>query len=121
MENKNYGKMQNRVAELRKKQGLSQQKLGEMLFLDQRTMSHIEHGHCTLTNLLSIADFFGVSLDYILMRPIKQENIIEDIIGELDCLDVKILLQVKRLTDTEKERLLKHLELENTLTTANGN
>lgn len=46
MENKNGAKALNRVAQLRKERGLSQSELGEMLFIDQRSVSFIENGNC---------------------------------------------------------------------------
>lgn len=111
MEDKINGNVQNRVAQLRRECGLSQRELGDLLYLDQRTVSHIESGNCTLANLVAIADVFGVSLDYILMRSNDQEFTL----GAWDKLDIAILSQVRKCTDAEKERLLKHLELEQSL------
>ncbi len=117
MENKINGNVQNRVAQLRKEHSLSQSELGELLYLDQRTISHIENGNCTLSNLVAIANVFGVSLDYIIMRSNNGESTFRC----LDRLDIAVLLQLRNCTDAEKERLLKHLELENTLKSVNDN
>lgn len=111
MENKNGAKAPNRVAQLRKERGLSQSELGEMLFIDQRSVSFIENGNCNLSNLIAIADVFGVSLDYILKRSDDRGSTIND----LEEIDFLILKQFKGLSSFEKERILKHLELDNSL------
>lgn len=111
MENKNSKKTPNRVAQLRKERGLSQSELGERLFIDQRSVSFIENGRCNVSNLVAIADLFGVTLDYILNRSDDRGNTIKN----LDEIDFLILEQFKGLSKSEKERLLKHLELDNSL------
>ena len=111
MENKNSTKIPNRVAQLGKEQGLSQTKLGELLYLDQRSVSFIENGNCNLSHLVAIVDAFGVSIDYILKRTDDHGNTLNN----LDELDFFILEQFKGFAEPEKERLLKHLELDNSL------
>ena len=111
MENKNGAKAPNRVAQHRKERGLSQTELGEMLFIDQRSVSFIENGNCNLSNLIAIADVFGVSLDYILKRSDDRGNTVNN----LDEIDFLILRQIAGLSKAEKERLLKHLELDSSL------
>lgn len=116
MENKNGVKAPNRVAQLQKERGLSQTELGELLYIDQRSVSFIENGNCNLSNLVAIADVFGVTLDYILNRSDDRGNVIKN----LDEIDFMILEQFKGLSKPEKERLLKHLELDNSLKTNIG-
>lgn len=111
MENKNGAKTPNRVVQLRKERGLSQSELGEMLFIDQRSVSFIENGNCNLSNLIAIADLFGVSLDYILRRSDDRGSTI----NSLEEIDFLILEQFRGLSRFEKERLLKHLVLDNSL------
>ncbi len=116
MDNKNSAKASNRVAQLRKERRLSQSELGEMLYIDQRSVNFIENGNCNLSNLVAIADVFGVSLDYILKRSDDRGNTLNN----LDEIDFLILEQVNGLSNPEKERLLKHLELDNSLKTNSG-
>lgn len=116
MKNKNSVKTPNRVAQLRKERGLSQTELGEMLFIDQRSVSFIENGSCNLSNLIAIAELFGVTLDYILKRSDDRSNMCKGL-SEIDFL---ILEQLNRLTKSEKERLLEHLKLDNSLKVNNG-
>lgn len=111
MENKNIGKVPNRVAQLRKEYNLSQEELGERVYVDRRTISHIENGFCTFSNLVMIADYFGVSLDYITMRSGERDIPL----NKFESIDEHILAQIKEMTLTEKEKLLKHLRLEKAL------
>lgn len=55
---------------LRKEQGLSQKKAAEELEISQALLSHYEKGirECGLEFLVKIADFYGVSCDYLLGR-----------------------------------------------------
>lgn len=57
-----------RLAELRKKAGLSQGKLAQGLGISQNAVSQYENGtrEPTLAKLKELADFFGVSVDYLL-------------------------------------------------------
>ena len=61
MENQNSAKIPNRVAQLRKEHGLSQTKLGEMLYLDQRSVSFIENGNCNLSYLIAVVDVRSIN------------------------------------------------------------
>lgn len=102
----------NRVAEIRKEHGLTQQELADKLYVDKRTISRIENGtYLTLENLIRISNVFGVSLDYIMLRCENRKSPPESI----DKADVEILAELKNFSPAEKERLLKHLELDNAL------
>lgn len=59
-----------RIRDLRKDRDLTQAQLGAAIGIPQRTLSYYENGQRMLpTEVLSaIADFFGVSVDYILER-----------------------------------------------------
>lgn len=97
----------NRVAEIRKEHGLTQQELADKLYVDKRTISRIENGtYLTLENLIRISNVFGVSLDYIMLRCENRKSPPESI----DKADGEILAELKNFSTAEKERLLKHLE-----------
>lgn len=117
MENKNNQKTVSRVVQLRKERGWTQAELGEKLFIKRRTICNIENGLYNLPNLVAIADLFGVSLDYILGRSDDRYFVRHD----LDDYDFLVLEQLKEYTNSKKERLLKHLELENSLKSKNNN
>lgn len=59
-----------RVFELRKQRKLSQKELGEAVGLSHKAISTIESGSrsTTIEKLVLLADFFGVSTDYLLGR-----------------------------------------------------
>ncbi len=90
---------------------------GEKLFIDRRTICNIEKGIYNLPNLVAIADLFNVTLDYILWRSDLRVNVQDG----FDEVDILVLEQIKDYTTAEKERLLKHLELDNSLKNKNGN
>ncbi|MCM1166519.1 MAG: helix-turn-helix domain-containing protein [Lachnospiraceae bacterium] len=102
----------NRVSEIRKEHGLTQQELADRLYLDKNTISRIENGmNFTLENLVRISDLFGVSLDYIMLRSESRKSAPTDV----DAMDTEIIAELKNFSASEKERLLKHLALENAL------
>ncbi len=59
-----------RLKELREKRGMSQVRLAIELGLNQNTISRYESGarEADYRTLIAIADYFGVSLDYLLGR-----------------------------------------------------
>ncbi|ADQ06108.1 transcriptional regulator, XRE family [Caldicellulosiruptor hydrothermalis 108] len=62
--------MKNRIRELRLERGLSQEELGKVLNVSGRTIGHYENGsrEPTPEALNKLADFFGVTIDYLLCR-----------------------------------------------------
>lgn len=65
-----------RLKELRKKKGLSQQRLAMELNVNQNTISRYESGEreADYKTLIMIADYFDVSIDYLLGRTDKKET-----------------------------------------------
>lgn len=59
-----------RLKPLRKKKGLTQVEMAELLHCTDRHYQKIEYGKINLpsTTLLFLADFFGVTTDYLLGR-----------------------------------------------------
>lgn len=60
----------NRIAELRKKLGLTQTRLGEEIGVSQQTISKYENGDENIPGdmLLALSKFFRVPIDYILRK-----------------------------------------------------
>lgn len=58
------------LSELRKEQGLSQKEVAENLGISQALLSHYEKGirECGHSFLIKVADFYGVTCDYLLGR-----------------------------------------------------
>ena len=59
-----------RLKELRKKRGITQQKLAMELNMAQNTISQYENGtrEADYSGLIAIADYFNVSIDFLLER-----------------------------------------------------
>lgn len=57
-----------RLKELRLEKNLSRSKLADELFVSERLICYWENGEreCSFEMLIKIADFFGVTIDYIL-------------------------------------------------------
>lgn len=65
------------ISELRKERGLSQKEAAAKLGISQALLSHYEKGirECGQSFLLRIADFYGVSTDYLLGRSKRRSEI----------------------------------------------
>lgn len=59
-----------RIRELRKKEGMTQAALGEIIGVGQDSISIYERGknYPEVRNLIILADYFGVSIDYLVGR-----------------------------------------------------
>lgn len=59
-----------RLRELRKEQGVTQQKLADDLLITQRTLGRYESGdrEPRLSMIFDLADYFKVSIDYLVGR-----------------------------------------------------
>ena len=70
MENKLLVGFGNRLKELRKGKGLTQQNMADMMGLTMRNYQRYEYGMINVpaTTLNFFADFFGVTTDYLLGR-----------------------------------------------------
>ena len=90
-----------RLRELRKDCGLTQQKVGEVLGMSQSTYQTYENNRAvpTLDNLIKLADFYNVSLDYLCNRVYRDE------IGYLDKRSKEILQVITNLSDANKEKV----------------
>ena len=62
--------MQNRIKDLREDHDLTQQKIADAIAITQRKYSYLETGVQPLTDeiLVKLANYYGVSVDYILMQ-----------------------------------------------------
>lgn len=90
--------METRLKELREKYKLKQTKLAQLTGIDQRTISNYETGktYPDAKALIAFADYFKVSVDYILCRTDNYEiskdetdELIDDIISRLTQLKSK--------------------------------
>lgn len=94
-----------RLKELRKNKNLSQEKIGELLNVTQRTYGgyELETSEPNIETLCKLADIYGVSLDYLIGREFKDE------VGYLDELELNILKMTKKLNQTNKLQALAYI------------
>ena len=73
--NEVIGMLYQRIRDLREDKDLTQQNMGEILSCSQRVYSNYERGELDIPTeiLIKLADFHGVSVDYILNRTDKKE------------------------------------------------
>ncbi|MBO4618012.1 MAG: helix-turn-helix transcriptional regulator [Lachnospiraceae bacterium] len=100
----------NKLYELRKQKGLSQEELAGRLNVSRQTISKWEVGESTpdMDNLVSISELFGVSLDELVLdrTPSKEQPSVQVVRSELYS-DIKEHV----LTDDNKKRAKKGLKI----------
>lgn len=76
----------NRLAELRKKSGLSQQQFAKIIGVAQNTVSNWENGNRLMDTEIAaqIANYFNVSLDFLLGRDFKDTESQDDSLSDED-------------------------------------
>ncbi len=85
--------MKNRIKELRDARDLRQVDVAKATGIDQRTLSNYENGRTNPDgyNLLKLADFFDVSVDYIVCRPPKEyREAAEELNAMIDEIEAKL-------------------------------
>jgi hypothetical protein len=93
-----------RLKELREQRRLNQEGLAMELNVSQSTISAYEIGERTpdLETLISIANFFSVSLDYITgLSDVKQQIRKSDLTSD----ELEYLYKYKQLNDIDKEKV----------------
>lgn len=75
----------NRLKELRKSKGITQTEISRMLGISQNNYSYWENGKVKIDNesLQKLADFFGITVDYLLGRNEKSPSNVFDVEGLL--------------------------------------
>lgn len=103
---------ENRLKELRKKNKLTQKELGEILNVDQTTISKLETGQQTFTSqlLTATANYFSVTTDYLLGNEIlaPTSKIPKDLKRLLD--EEEITLNGRMVSPEDKEKMLRIIE-----------
>ena len=103
----NMDKFHERLKNERLKKKLTQEQLAEILKIDRTSISKYENEKQLpeLYVLNSIADFFGVSLDYIVGRSDSRTS------GVNDSIPVDFLQQFDNLSNESKQELEKYIQL----------
>lgn len=94
-----------RLKELRQQKQLNQSEIAKVLHVKQNTISNWENGKTEINNgdAITIADYFGVSVDYLLGRDEKTPSADSLTEGE------KMLLDLFNRVPEEKQELLLQL------------
>ena len=81
-----------KIYELRKKNGLSQEALAESLGVSRQSVSKWETGEATpeVNKLLSLSKLFGVTTDYLLNDETEEENVSETAKNEMPSSDFEV-------------------------------
>lgn len=81
-----------KIYELRKKNGLSQEALAEILGVSRQSVSKWETGEATpeVSKLLSLSKLFGVTTDYLLNDEMEEENVSETAKNEMPSSDFEV-------------------------------
>lgn len=68
--------MNNRIRDLREDHDLTQQQVADAIGITQRKYSYLETGTQQLTDeiLVALANYYNVSIDYLLMQTKKKER-----------------------------------------------
>ena len=102
----------NRIRELRTAAKLTMKQLGALVGASESSVSLYETGKRQPDNetCIRIADIFGVSLDYLLGRPVKEKPTNEISRPQVDDLDDRLMSLVRQLSPEMKKSLIGPLE-----------
>lgn len=105
----NYFSM--RVKELRISKNLSQKSLGEAIGLSMQTINDIENArsNTTLERAIVIADFFDVTLDYLVGR--SDDKKISNGDTNIPSKEVELVKNFKLLNDVSKGKLIERCRM----------
>lgn len=95
-----------RLKELRKQKGLTQEELGNIIHVNKMTYNGYENENRqpTIETLCKIADYYGVTLDYLVGR-----NFVSDV-GYLDEEQKETLKLLKQLDEQNLARVKAYIE-----------
>ncbi|MBR5515310.1 MAG: helix-turn-helix transcriptional regulator [Clostridia bacterium] len=88
----------NKIRELREAMSLCQIDVTNATGIDQKTLSNYEMGKTNPDSyaLIKLADFFDVSIDYLVDRPFSKRNENSEILRKIDVI-AKELYEIKQL------------------------
>lgn len=101
----------NKIKLLRKKAGLTQSEFSKAIGISRSTLGMIETTDrgTTRNNLLKIANFFNVSIDYLLS---DDENITKSktVKNETNLKEIKLIKEFKKLNEKGKDEAIKRIK-----------
>lgn len=99
-----YLKLGLKIKEIRRKKGLTQDNLAELVNCNTSHISNIENNHTkvSLNVLLAIANALNTSIDYILSEQYKNSSL---------ALDNAIVRALRHCDNEKKEKILKFIDI----------
>ena len=100
------------LKKLRQEYGISQQKLADIILVSQQSVNKYENKDIEpdIDTLIKIADFFGISLDYLVGRTEIREMADRDRMSDLFSDEAKVVREYRKLTDKQKKCIIELLE-----------
>lgn len=96
------------LKQLRQQKGISQQVLADFIMVSQQSINKYENHNVEpdINTLIKIADYFDVSVDYLIGRTEVKHT--AEILGyhDLDVLESKMINDYRKLNKTQKEIVL---------------
>ena len=96
------------LKKLRQQKGISQQVLADFIMVSQQSINKYENHNVEpdINTIIKIADYFDVSVDYLIGRTEVKHS--AEILGhnDIDVLESKIINDFRKLSETQKEVVL---------------
>ena len=100
------------LKKLRQESGISQQGLADVILVSQQSVNKYENKDVEpdVTTLIKIAEYFDVSLDYLVGRTEIREMADRDRMSDLSSDEAKAVREYRKLTDKQKKCIIELLE-----------
>ena len=100
------------LKKLRQEAGVSQQGLADVILVSQQSVNKYENKNVEpdVATLVKIADYFDVSLDFLVGRTELREMADKDRMSDLSSDEAKLVRKFRRLTDKQKKCIIELLE-----------
>ncbi len=93
---------------LRQQKGISQKQLADMILVSQQSVNKYENQNVEpdIKTLVKMADFFGVSLDYLVGRTDIKEMITKPKMSDLNETEAEVIIKFRSLTNKQQHCIL---------------
>ena len=100
------------LKKLRQESGVSQQRLADVILVSQQSVNKYENKDVEpdVSTLIKIAEYFDVSLDYLVGRTELREMADKDRMSDLSPDETKLVKEYRRLADKQKKCIIELLE-----------
>lgn len=100
------------LRELRQSKGVSQQKIADAIHVSQQSVNKYENHNIEpdINTLIKIADYFNVSVDYLIGRTEIQQQADALTLSDLSCTEEQMIKKFRLLSDKQKEFVVNMVE-----------